>query len=340
MASAPTANAEAYRLYLSGAGLHAPAGDPAETSRSPSNSSSRRWRSIPALHLRTRHSLRCTAGCTGGATTTHPSRAARQREEAETALRLAPDLPQAHAVMGMVYYWGERDYPGACRNCKSRSRAYRTTRTMGVGRRPAPPAGPVGRGASQRSRRPPGSTRATRTCTWTRRWYLPDHAPLPRGGTAFDRALILAPDLYAAALQRAGPMCAGRESSTHYVRSSAVSREPRPRGRASGQRIRLRSSSLSVSGQPPAGIGNPPRRLPGAGLPQPASSTPPGRTSSAATTPRARGVRFALLLLDSANAVLPDDYRVHAARASRWPVCRREERSRGTMDPAVGDLSQ
>jgi len=39
-----------------------------------------------------------------------PARAARQREEAETALRLAPDLPQAHMAMGLAHYWGRRDY--------------------------------------------------------------------------------------------------------------------------------------------------------------------------------------------------------------------------------------
>ncbi|MEO5618080.1 MAG: hypothetical protein ABIS67_09930, partial [Candidatus Eisenbacteria bacterium] len=37
-------------------------------------------------------------------------RAARQREEAESALRLAPDLPQAHIAMGVVHSWGRRDY--------------------------------------------------------------------------------------------------------------------------------------------------------------------------------------------------------------------------------------
>ncbi|MDP2885502.1 MAG: protein kinase [Ignavibacteria bacterium] len=39
-----------------------------------------------------------------------PARAARQREEAEAALRLAPDLPQAHVAMGLAHYWGRRDY--------------------------------------------------------------------------------------------------------------------------------------------------------------------------------------------------------------------------------------
>ncbi|MBI3983185.1 MAG: protein kinase [Gemmatimonadetes bacterium] len=42
-----------------------------------------------------------------------PARAALQREEAEAALRLAPDLPQAHVALGLVHFWGRRDYRGA-----------------------------------------------------------------------------------------------------------------------------------------------------------------------------------------------------------------------------------
>ncbi len=41
------------------------------------------------------------------------ARAERQREEAEAALRLEPDLPQAHAAMGLAYYFGRRDYSKA-----------------------------------------------------------------------------------------------------------------------------------------------------------------------------------------------------------------------------------
>jgi len=42
-----------------------------------------------------------------------PGRVARQREAAETALRLAPDLPQSHVAMGRVLYWCQSDYQGA-----------------------------------------------------------------------------------------------------------------------------------------------------------------------------------------------------------------------------------
>jgi len=39
-----------------------------------------------------------------------PERLERQRDEAEAALRLAPDLPQAHVSMGVSHYFGRRDY--------------------------------------------------------------------------------------------------------------------------------------------------------------------------------------------------------------------------------------
>jgi serine/threonine protein kinase/TolB-like protein/Flp pilus assembly protein TadD len=42
-----------------------------------------------------------------------PARAVREREEAETALRLAPDLPQAHHALGLARYHGRLDYRGA-----------------------------------------------------------------------------------------------------------------------------------------------------------------------------------------------------------------------------------
>ncbi len=43
----------------------------------------------------------------------YPSRAESQRVTAETAIGLAPGLPQAHWAMGLVHYWGQRDYAKA-----------------------------------------------------------------------------------------------------------------------------------------------------------------------------------------------------------------------------------
>ena len=110
LAAVPTANAEAYRLYLQGR----------EYFRRPAylrtNLESAQRLYEQALHLDPRFALAYAA-----LSMVHgrmywlrydpsPQRAARQREEAEAALRLAPDLPQAHAAMGDAYYRGRRNY--------------------------------------------------------------------------------------------------------------------------------------------------------------------------------------------------------------------------------------
>jgi serine/threonine-protein kinase len=41
------------------------------------------------------------------------ARVTQQREAAEAALRLAPELPEAHNAMGLWHYWGQRDYERA-----------------------------------------------------------------------------------------------------------------------------------------------------------------------------------------------------------------------------------
>lgn len=47
-----------------------------------------------------------------------PARAARQREEAEAAVRLAPDLPQAHLALGSWHYQSRGDYPRALKELR------------------------------------------------------------------------------------------------------------------------------------------------------------------------------------------------------------------------------
>ena len=44
-----------------------------------------------------------------------PARKEKARVAAETAIRLQPDLPEAHLAMGFYYYYCERDYQGALR---------------------------------------------------------------------------------------------------------------------------------------------------------------------------------------------------------------------------------
>ncbi len=110
LAAAPSANAEAYRLYLQGREYWTRPGylrqnfelaqqlyeralglDPnfalAHAAVSQVHGAMYWWRYDPSV-----------------------ARATRQREGAEAALRLAPVLPQAHAAMGLSHYWGYRDY--------------------------------------------------------------------------------------------------------------------------------------------------------------------------------------------------------------------------------------
>jgi len=112
LAEAPTANAEAYRLYLQGQ----------EYLRRPGQGYQRQNLEIAqqfyqrALRLDPKFALAHAA-----LSEVHgrmywqrhdPSatRAAHQRQEAEASLRLAPNLPQAHYAMGLAHYWGRSDY--------------------------------------------------------------------------------------------------------------------------------------------------------------------------------------------------------------------------------------
>jgi eukaryotic-like serine/threonine-protein kinase len=110
IAAAPTANAEAYRLYLQGREYMTRAGYLRRNLETGQQLFER------ALELDSNFALAHAA-----LSEVHgemywfrydpsPAQAARQREEAETALRLAPDLPQVHAAMGLAHYYGRRDY--------------------------------------------------------------------------------------------------------------------------------------------------------------------------------------------------------------------------------------
>jgi len=110
VAAAPTANAEAYRLYLQGREYWSRPGYLRQN-----------WEIAQQLYERALGLDPDFALAHAALSQVHgamywwrydPSqaRAARQREEAEVALRLAPDLPQAHIAMGWAHYWGRRDY--------------------------------------------------------------------------------------------------------------------------------------------------------------------------------------------------------------------------------------
>ncbi len=113
IAQAPTANAEAYRFYVQAL----------EYARRPGNER-HNYESAEQLYKRALALDDGFALAHAGLSVVHgsmhwfrydpsPTRVARQREEAETALRLAPEIPQAHLAMGLAHYWGNRDYARA-----------------------------------------------------------------------------------------------------------------------------------------------------------------------------------------------------------------------------------
>jgi serine/threonine protein kinase/Tfp pilus assembly protein PilF len=110
LAAAPTANAEAYRLYLQGRDY---AARPALL-RQDQDSAEQLYER--ALALDPNFALAHAALSIVHGSIYHlrydrsEARAARQREEAETALRLAPDLAEAHFAMARAHYQGRRDY--------------------------------------------------------------------------------------------------------------------------------------------------------------------------------------------------------------------------------------
>ena len=110
LAASPTANAEAYRLYLEGNEYYARPGYLRQDRETAQRLYDRALALDPKFALA--HAALSLVHGQIYFLRYDPSkvRAARQREEAETALRLAPDLPQAHSAMGRVYYQGERDY--------------------------------------------------------------------------------------------------------------------------------------------------------------------------------------------------------------------------------------
>jgi serine/threonine-protein kinase len=110
LTAAPSANAEAYRLYMQGREYWSRPGNVRQN-----------WEVAQQLYERALGLDPNFALAHAALSGVHgamywwkydPSaaRAAHQREEAEAALRLAPDLPRAHFAMGLAHYWGRQDY--------------------------------------------------------------------------------------------------------------------------------------------------------------------------------------------------------------------------------------
>jgi TolB-like protein/DNA-binding SARP family transcriptional activator/Flp pilus assembly protein TadD len=107
---APTANREAYHLYLQGREYQTRPGHVRQNLEVAQELLEAALALDPTF-ARARAALSEIHGrMYGFGYDRTPQRLAWQREEAEATLRLAPDLPQAHAAVGLAHYWGSQDF--------------------------------------------------------------------------------------------------------------------------------------------------------------------------------------------------------------------------------------
>jgi serine/threonine-protein kinase len=123
ISAAPTQNPEAYRLYLQGEEYR----QRPDALRQELESAGRLYErallldstfALAYASLSNVHGLLYWFGYDP-----YPSRVELQRRAAEAAIRSAPELPQAHWAMGMVHYWGERDFSRALSELTSAAKA-------------------------------------------------------------------------------------------------------------------------------------------------------------------------------------------------------------------------
>jgi tetratricopeptide (TPR) repeat protein len=110
VAQAPSANAEAYRLYLQGREYRTRPGRGRRDLESAQQLFERAVALDSGFALAHAELSQVHGAMYWWRYDPSSARAARQLTEAETALRLAPNLPQAHLAMGLVHYWGRLAY--------------------------------------------------------------------------------------------------------------------------------------------------------------------------------------------------------------------------------------
>jgi len=113
LAEEPTANPEAYRLYLQGQVYQRRRGDQRRNLEAAQELYERAITLDSGFALAHAALSQVHGDLSWFRYDPSPERLERQQEEAELALRLAPDLPQAHLAMGSVYYIGRRDWQAA-----------------------------------------------------------------------------------------------------------------------------------------------------------------------------------------------------------------------------------
>lgn len=110
LAKAPTTNMDAYRFYLQGQEYERRPGYLGRNFESAERLYAEALELDPSFALARAALSEVHGKMHNFGYDRSPARLALQREEAEEALRLAPDLPQAHVAMGLAHYRGRLDY--------------------------------------------------------------------------------------------------------------------------------------------------------------------------------------------------------------------------------------
>jgi serine/threonine-protein kinase len=319
LAEAPTANAEAYRLYLQGREYQTRPGYLRPNLEAAQRLFERALGPDPGFALARAALSEVHGRMYWWSYDPSPARAVRQREEAEAALRLEPDLPQAHVAMGLAHYWGRRDYQRALDEFAIALKRLPTDASLweliGAVHRRLGNWDEVIAAFEKASQLDPRDANLFWDLGGNTYRTVRRYADAVR---ALDRALSLAPDLYLAAVfkGRTYVLWHGQLDTLRAV----LSRLPRDAplgtlGTVAGQRVELllweRQADSLLRLLTTAGI----RVFEGQLVFVPSSLYAAWAHQLRRDRPATR-VAFdsALVFLDSVIAHLPDDWRVHAAR--------------------------
>jgi serine/threonine-protein kinase len=314
LAEVPTASPEAYRLYLQGREYYTRPGRVRQNVEIAQGLYERALALDPDFALARAALSEVHGRMHWYRWDPSPARVARQLEEAETALRLAPDLPQAHVAMGLAQYWGRRDYRGALEEFRTALEGMPNNAEVwawiGAVHRRMGSWDEVLRAFEEAVQLDPRDANLFYNLGGTTFVILHRYDEAVR---AFDRALSLAPDLHSAALWRGWTYVRwqGRLDTLRAVLSRVPSDAQLGLETGAAQLLRLERQADSVLLVLTTGrVGefeNVYFVLPGSLHAAWAHQLRGDRPAARAAFDSAR------VLLDSLMEELPDDWRVHAA---------------------------
>ncbi len=319
LAEVPTANAEAYRLYLQGREYRARPGYLRQDLETAQQLYERALGLDPNFALAHAELSQVHGRMYWNRYDPSAARPARQREEAEAALRLAPDLPQAHIAMGLAHYQGRRDYRRALDEFAIALEGLPSDAELlsfvGLVHRRLGNWNEVSAAFEKAAELDPRNATLFYDLGGHTYQFVRRYADALR---AYDRALILAPDLHVAAIHRGWTYV--RWHGQLDTLRAALSRVPRDAELGNLRDVATQRAALLLLGRNADSLLQMLRiarvdvfveRM----VFLPSALYAAWAHQMRGDHPAARGAFVAALVhLDSVLAELPDDWRLHAAR--------------------------